>query len=62
MDSTERFKGRQTVTVAEAAALLGIGRSSAYEAVRRGQIPSIKIGRRVLVPVVALQKLLEECK
>ena len=53
---------RKTTTVEAAARILGIGRSSAYEAVRRGEIPSIKIGRRVLVPVAALQTLLEECK
>jgi excisionase family DNA binding protein len=39
-----------TLTVEEAAAPLGISRPFAYEAVRRGEIPSIRIGRRVLVP------------
>jgi excisionase family DNA binding protein len=38
-----------TLKVEEAARLLGIGRSAAYEAVRRGEIPSVRIGRRVLV-------------
>ena len=50
---------RTTLTVTEAAAVLGIGRSAAYEAVRARQIPSLRIGRRVLVPVSALQALLE---
>jgi excisionase family DNA binding protein len=36
---------------------LGISRAFAYEAVRRGEIPSIRIGRRVLVPRVALDRL-----
>jgi excisionase family DNA binding protein len=48
---------RLTLTVEEAAQLLGISRAFAYEAVRRGEIPSIKIGRRVLVPKAALHKL-----
>ncbi len=48
-----------TLSVAEAARLLGIGRNSAYEAVRRGEIPSIRIGRRVLIPRTALMVLLE---
>lgn len=48
---------RLTLTVEEAAALLGISRAFAYEAVRRGEIPSIRIGRRVLVPRVALDRL-----
>ncbi len=38
---------RLTLTVEEAAQVLGISRAFAYEAVRRGEIPSIKIGRRV---------------
>lgn len=49
--------GRLTLTVEEAATLLGISRAFAYEAVRRGDIPSIRIGRRVLVPRVALDRL-----
>jgi excisionase family DNA binding protein len=49
---------RLTLTVEEAAATLGISRASAYEAVRRGEIPSIRIGRRVLVPRVRLDRLL----
>jgi len=48
---------RLTLTVEEAAALLGISRAFACEAVRRGEIPSIRIGRRVLVPKVALERL-----
>jgi excisionase family DNA binding protein len=49
---------RLTLTVEEAATLLGISRAFAYEAVTRGEIPSIRIGRRVLVPKAALQRLL----
>jgi excisionase family DNA binding protein len=51
---------RKTCTVEEAAALLGIGRSSAYAAINSGEIPSIRIGRRVLVPVAALDLFLEQ--
>lgn len=51
-------EGRLTLTVEEAAALIGISRAFAYEAVRRGEIPSIRIGRRVLVPRAALHRLL----
>jgi excisionase family DNA binding protein len=51
---------RQTRTIPEAAKLLGIGRGSAYEAARTGQLPTIRIGRRLLVPVVALQKILDQ--
>ena len=49
---------RQTYTVVETAEILGIGRSSAYQAVRDGQIPAIRLGRRLLVPKVALERML----
>jgi excisionase family DNA binding protein len=45
---------RVTLTIGEAASLLGLGRTAAYEAARRGQIPSRRLGRRLVVPVPAL--------
>jgi excisionase family DNA binding protein len=54
----ETNKTRLTVTVEEAAELLGLGRNAAYEGVRRGQIPAIKIGKRILVPRAQLERLL----
>jgi excisionase family DNA binding protein len=50
---------RLTLTVEEAAEALGISRASAYEAVRVKQIPSVRIGKRILVPKAALEKMLE---
>jgi len=50
--------GRATVSVEEAGRFLGVGRSAAYEAVRRGEIPHLRIGRRLLVPVPRLMALL----
>jgi excisionase family DNA binding protein len=47
-----------TTTVVEAAKRLRIGRNQAYEAVHRGEIPVIKIGKRLLVPTGALDRLL----
>lgn len=47
-----------TETVERVAALLGIARATAYRAVHRGEIPSVKIGRRYLVPRAALRRLL----
>ncbi len=49
---------RRTYDVEEAGRLLGIGRNAAYEAARRGDIPSIRIGKRVLVPKAAFDRLL----
>ena len=44
------------LTVEETARVLGLGRSGAYEAIRRGDLPSIRIGRRVLIPTAALRR------
>lgn len=49
---------RMTMTVGEAAKRLGIGRNSCYDAVQRGEIPSLRIGKRLLIPVVALERML----
>ena len=48
-----------TMTVTEAAALLGIGRSTAYEAVREGSIPSLRFRRRIVVPRAAIERMLD---
>ena len=40
---------RATLTVDEAATILGISRTTAYESVRRGEIPARRFGRRVVV-------------
>ena len=50
---------RLTLTVQETAKLLGLSRSLAYEAVRNGQIPSVKVGHRILIPRVALERMLD---
>ena len=47
-----------TVTIEEAATALGIGRNSAYAAARTGAIHTIKVGKRLLVPIASLQKML----
>ena len=47
-------------SVSEAAKLLGISRGTAYSLVQTGQIPCIKWGKRMLIPRVALMKMLEE--
>ena len=50
---------RICVTVPEAAAMLGISRNFAYQLVREGKLPSIRFGKRILIPRVALEKMLE---
>ena len=48
MDTTDRKP--LTISVTEAARLLGISRATAYAAVRNGDIPSINIGKRRMIP------------
>jgi hypothetical protein len=38
----------------------GLGRNASYEAARRGELPTIKIGSRLFVSVVALERMLSE--
>jgi excisionase family DNA binding protein len=52
-------KQRLTVTVEEASAALGISRSRTYEVIRRGEIPTIRLGGRLLVPWAELTGLVE---
>ena len=47
-------------TVDEAAKILRISRNSAYQAVKEGQIPSIRIGKRIVIPRQAFNRMLEE--
>jgi excisionase family DNA binding protein len=49
-----------TCTVDEAGQILGIGRSAAYKAATNGQLPTIRIGRRLLVPLPRLEEMLPE--
>jgi excisionase family DNA binding protein len=50
---------QKTLSVPETGKVyLGIGRNTAYEAARTGQIPTIRIGRLLRVPVAAMEALL----
>lgn len=53
-----RANKRLTMTIPEAAEKLGIGRNQGYEAAKAGQIPTIRIGKRLPVPVTALENKL----
>ena len=47
------------MTIPECAEYLGIGRSTAYELARTGRLPVLKLGRRLLIPKTALERMLE---
>lgn len=49
---------RLTMTVEEAAHMLGISRNSAFRAVQRGELPAVRIGRRILIPKDRLTALI----
>jgi excisionase family DNA binding protein len=55
MENAQKY----VLSVEDAGKRLGLSRPSAYQAVKRGELPVIRIGRRILVPVVALEKMLE---
>ena len=48
------------LTVGEAAKLLRLSKTTTYDQIRQGSIPSIRMGKRILVPRVALMRMLEE--
>lgn len=52
-------ENRLCVTVPEVAMMLGISRNNAYEKVKQGKIPSMRLGNRILVPKVQLIKWVE---
>jgi len=37
----------------------GLSRNGAYDAARRGEIPTIRLGRKIVVPTAALRRLLQ---
>jgi excisionase family DNA binding protein len=53
----------KTISVPEAGArYFGLCRGTSYEAARRGELPTVRIGRRVRVPIRALEAMLDAAK
>lgn len=55
---TNRTEVKQTYTVDEVAEILGVGRSTLYDAIVRDEIPVIRIGRRILISKAQLDEIL----
>jgi excisionase family DNA binding protein len=55
MDRGEKL----VLTVTEAAGVLGISRALAYELVARHELPALRLGRRIVVPRRALERLID---
>jgi excisionase family DNA binding protein len=49
-----------TCSVPEAGRMLGLGRCSAYEAARKGELPVIRIGKLLRVPITAIERMVEQ--
>jgi excisionase family DNA binding protein len=58
LQPTPHDEDRLVWTVEEAGRLLGISRAHAYELVARGELPHLRLGRRVVVPKHAIELLL----
>jgi hypothetical protein len=57
----EALMDKKTMSVPEAGRVyFDLGRNASYEAARRGEIPCVKIGARLRVPVVAMERMLEQ--
>lgn len=54
----EALRGNLTVSVEIAGKAFGIGRNAAYEACKKGDIPSVRIGGRIACPTAPLRKML----
>ena len=58
MENSEKL----TWNVNEVSRLLGLSRSATYQGILTGEIPSVKIGKRILIPRLSLEKMLESAK
>lgn len=57
-DRKHMNRNKEVLTVSEAAEALGISRSLAYELVARQELPSLRLGRRIVVPRQVVELLL----
>lgn len=49
---------RRTRRPEEVGRILGIGRNTVYELIRTGQLRSINVGRKILIPLTAIDEFL----
>lgn len=57
--SLDEVRGRAVLTPEETAAVLGVGRNTVYAALKAGQLPSLRLGRKLLIPAPKLLTMLE---
>ena len=54
------FESKLTLNISEAAAVLGVSRPTMYELLHQEGFPSFRVGKRVLVPVEALRRWVDQ--
>jgi hypothetical protein len=57
-DIRKALEENVSIPVPLAGKVFGLGRNGAYDAVKRGDIPSVKIGGRIVVPTAPLRRML----
>jgi excisionase family DNA binding protein len=57
-----KSKQPETYSVPDAGRRLGLGRNASYEAARRGELPVLRFGRRLVVPRTAFERMLAEAQ
>ena len=50
----------ETYSVPDAGRRVGLGRNASYEAARRGELPVLRFGRKLVVPRIAFERMLAE--
>ena len=50
---------QQTISVVDAGRMLGVGRNVAYRMAQEGKIPTLRLGKKIRVPLLALKNLLQ---
>ena len=58
VSSNTSTKERLTLSVPDAAAIVGIGRSTLYELIRIGEVRGVRLGRRIVVPIAVVEEIL----
>jgi hypothetical protein len=55
-------KQPETYSVPDAGRRLGLGRNASYDAARRGELPVLRFGRKLVVPRIAFERMLAEAR
>jgi excisionase family DNA binding protein len=51
---------KMVLSVEECCEVLGLSRNTLYERIADGSVPSVRLGKRILIPVAGLEKMLSQ--